>query len=84
MTVTRRTVWFTMLDPPFKGRVRVGNAFGSRADAVSWIPFVRSYWNGLRVSVAQCTLMLEDGVLTERSKHLLDQKFNLEPMKATP
>lgn len=75
---TKRTVFFTMIQHPVSGWTRVGNAYGSRASASSWVPFVRGAWRGLRTKVAQCTLTLVEGKLTEKSRRVLDQKFNLD------
>lgn len=74
----KMTVFFTMVRHPVKGWMRCGNAYPSRKAATDWLPFVRGAWRGLRARVAQCTLRFNDGVLTERSRKLLDQKFNLD------
>jgi hypothetical protein len=82
---TKRTVFFTMVRHPIKGWTRVGNAYPSRDAAKEWLPFVRGSWRGLRAKVSQCTLRLEAGKLCERSRRVLDEKFNLDaPAEATP
>lgn len=76
-----RTVFFTMVHHPVDGTIRVGNAYGSRSAARSWLPFVRGAWRGCRASVSQCTLRWVNGELDERSLRLLDEKYNLDPPK---
>lgn len=46
-TTVRRTVYFTMVNHPLKGWVRVGNAYSSRKTAQGWLGFVRVAWRGL-------------------------------------
>lgn len=74
----KRTVFFTMVQHPVKGWTRVGNAYATRKNAVSWLPFVRGSWRGCRAKVSQCTLRLKGGVLCERSSMVLDKKYNLD------
>ena len=74
----KRTVFFTMIMHPIKGWTRVGNAYGSRKSAAEWLPFVRGSWRGLRAKVSQCTLRLENGVISPSSKRVLDKKYNLD------
>ena len=75
----KRTVFFTMVLHPVTGWTRVGKAYFSRNDASGWLPFVRGAWRGCRVKVSQCTLRFKNGALTERSREILDQKFNMDP-----
>lgn len=78
MAVTvERTVFFTMV-LHFRDWVRVGNAYPSRDAAKEWVPFVRAAWKGLKTKVEPCKLSFVDGKLTEESRQLLDQKFNLD------
>jgi hypothetical protein len=79
-----RRVWFTMVSHPAKGWMRVGKAYGSRAAAAEWVPFVRGAWRGLRVKVAQCTLRWVNGQLDERSRRTLDEKFNMNAPNNKP
>lgn len=74
----RRTVFFTMVLHPGKGWARVGNAYATRKGATSWLPFVRGAWRGCQARVSQCTLRLENGALCEKSKRVLDKKYNLD------
>lgn len=75
---TKRVVFFTMVRHP-KGLMRAGNAYPSRKAAAEWVPFVRGVWRFLRVTVSQCTLYFDaNGALSERSKRLLDVKYNLD------
>lgn len=63
--------------PP--GWTRVGNAYARKEYARDWLPFIRASWRYLfRVRVSQCTLRLVDGVPDERSRLVLDRKFNLD------
>lgn len=80
---TKRTVYFTMVHHPIRGRVRVGDAYGSRKSAADWLPFVRGSWRGCGVSVSRCTLIMVDGALTEASQRLLDVKYNLDPPRSS-
>lgn len=75
---TKQTVYFTMVCHPAQGWIRIGNAYRTREAAKDWLPFVRKAWRGLKGKVQACTLHFEDGVLTEASRRLLDEKFNLE------
>ncbi|HYE79203.1 MAG TPA: hypothetical protein VEI97_14565 [bacterium] len=75
---TTRTVFFTMVRHPVNGWIRVGNAYASRKAASGWLSFVRGAWRGCQVRVSQCTLQYVGGVLTERSRAVLDQKYNLD------
>jgi len=79
-----RRVWFTMVLHPVNGWMRVGNAYGSRKAASEWLPFVRGAWRGLRTRVSQCSLRFVDGVLDERSRRTLDEKYNLDPPNVAP
>lgn len=79
MSRTTKTVFFNMVDHPLQGRIRVGNAHGSRRLAREWHDIVRGSWHGLRVSVSQCTLIWNDRVLSPKSIRTLDEKFNLDP-----
>ena len=74
----KRTVFFTMVMHPLKGWTRVGNAYPTRKLAGEWVPFVRGAWKGLRVKVSQCTVYLENGKVSEKSRRLLDTKYNLD------
>jgi hypothetical protein len=79
-----RRVWFTMVLVPSKGWTRVGKAYGSEKAARSWLGFVCGAWHGLRTKTAQCTLRWTDGVMDERSRRTLSEKFNMEPPAAPP
>jgi len=74
----KKIVFFTMVLHPVQGWTRCGNAYGSKKAAVDWLPFVRGAWRGLRARVAQCTLRFDNGVLTEKSRTILDKKFNID------
>ena len=82
-TLVRR-VWFTMVLMPTKGWTRVGGAYGSEKAARGWLRFVSQAWHGLRTKTAQCTLRWQDGVMDERSRRTLSEKFNMEPPAAPP
>lgn len=73
----KRTLYFIMVWHPLKGRMRVGNAYGTRKNAQSWTRFVKADWRGLPVQVSQCTLTFQDGKLSPKSARTLDKKFNL-------
>lgn len=77
-TVNTKTLFFTMVMHPVKGWCRVGNAYPSKQAARDWLPFVRGVWRGLRVKIAQSTVELHDGHVSEKSKKVLDEKFNLD------
>jgi hypothetical protein len=74
----KKTVYFTMVYHPGQGWTRVGNAFGSRKAAQSWVPFVRDFWRGLKTKVSQLTLRMHNGELSAKTLHILDKKFNLD------
>lgn len=75
----KRTLFFTMMMHPVKGWTRVGNVYPSRKAAADWLPFVRGYWRGMRVKVSQATVRLDDnGKICEKSRRLLDEKYNLD------
>ena len=77
--VTTRRLFFTMVRHPVTGWMRVGNAYATRKGAQGWLSFVRAAWRGLPARVSQFTLRFVDGALDERSRRVLDEKFNLEP-----
>lgn len=77
-TVEKRKLFFTMVLHPATGWTRVGNAYGSRKIAHSWLPFVRGAWRGLRAKVSQFTVILENGRPCEKSRRVLDTKYNLD------
>jgi hypothetical protein len=77
-TPEKRVLFFTMVMHPVKWWTRVGNAYGSRKEAIGWLPFVRDAWRGCRVKVSQCTLRFKNGALCEKSKRTLDKKYNLD------
>lgn len=72
-------VFFTMVWHPRYGWIRVGKAYPSKKSAQEWVPFVRSYWRGLRTRVVSCTLRFVDGRMTAASAKKLDAKFNMTP-----
>lgn len=76
--ITTKTVFFTMVHHPAKGLIRAGNAYPSAESAKEWVPFVRGAWKGLRVTVKPCTIELHDGKISEASKKILDEEFNLD------
>lgn len=74
----KKTVFFTMV-PSRNGKwIRVGNAYNSRKQAESWLPFVKGFWVGRSVKISQCTLRFEDGKLCENSIKLLNAKYNMD------
>lgn len=77
-TPSTRVVFFTMVRHPTRGPLRVGNAYGSRKAAADWLPFVRGSWRGCSVSISRCTLRFEGGVLSEASRRVLDEKYNMD------
>ena len=82
--VKKRRLYFTMVHHPINGRIRVGSACAAVSDARYWLPIVRRAWRGLRVTMAQCTLVWHDGVLTAKSVETLDRQFNMLPPGETP
>lgn len=74
----KKTVFFTMVMHPVNGWIRVGNAYPSRKSANDWMPFVRGAWRGLRAKVSQCTVQFEGERMCEKSRRLLDVKYNLD------
>ena len=74
-----RRVFFTMVQHPKYGWMRVGKAYASAQSAREWVPFVRSYWRGLRTKVVSCSLRFVAGKLTAASAKKLDVKFNMAP-----
>lgn len=76
---TKQTVYFTMLLHPVKGWIRVGGAKATREDAKWWCRVIRNRWNPNRTRVSQFTFRLVDGVMDEKSKAVLNTKFNMDP-----
>lgn len=72
-------VFFTMVKHPFRGWIRVGNAYSSKEAAQEWLPFVSKAWSGLKAKVSPCTLKFVNGKLSNASLHTLDVKFNMNP-----
>ena len=75
--IVRRRIYFTMIEHPYRGWIRVGPSYGKRATAKGWLPFVRRSWHGLRGKVLSCPLVWRDGRLDEKSVRLLDS-FNMD------
>jgi hypothetical protein len=78
MKTEKRTLYFTMVQHPVTGWTRAGRTYSSKEAAKEWLPFVRGTWRYLRVKVAQCTVVLIDGQLTDKSRQILSTKFNLD------
>ena len=72
------TVYFTMICHTETGWFRVGNAYSSRQCAKSWLPFARKAWRRLPGKVEQCKLDFVDGVITDDSRKLLSDCYNME------
>lgn len=82
MSVTRRTVYFTVAATP-NGDERRGPAYSERKTAQSWVKFVRkANRNAYRVRVLACRLTWVDGKLDAASIAKLD-KFNMDPPTET-
>ena len=84
---TKRTVFFTMVKHPATGKwTRVGKAYTSRKTATEWLPFVRGAWRNIcPVKVSQFTVRFVNGIITAKSKAILDTKYNMDcPDKPTP
>lgn len=75
--LVRGRVYFTMIEHPFNGWIRVGKAYGTRKTAQEWLPFVRKAWRGLRGKVSSCSLTWRDGKLDAASVKRLDS-FNMD------
>lgn len=81
--LVRRTVYFTMILHPESGWIRVGqSAYAKKETAKSWLPFVRKAWRGLRGKISQCTLTYRNGVMDEKSRKVLDAKYNMDAPNA--
>lgn len=74
----RRKFFFIMVSHPAKGWMRAGNAYASRKAAQGWVSFVRGAWRGLRTKVVACTVVWRNGEIDEKSRNVLDKKFNLD------
>ena len=77
--VEKIRVFFIMVEHPIDGWIRVGNAYKTRDAAKEWTGFVRKSWRICRVRIAPCTLRRVNGELDERSRKVLDKKFNMDP-----
>ena len=77
--VEKIRVFFTMVEHPIDGWIRVGKAYPTRDAAKEWIGFVRRHWRFCRVRISSCTLRRVNGELDERSRQVLDKKFNMDP-----
>ncbi len=73
----KRTIFFTMVRSS-SGWVRVGPAYPSREAAREWLPFVRGSWRGCAAKIAQCTIRLDGGKVCEKSRRVLNEKFNMD------
>ena len=82
--LVRRVVFFTMVQHPCEGWMRVGKAFATKKAARGWVPFVRKAWRGLSTKVSQCTLTWQDGKLTAESVKVFDEKFNMDAPDSPP
>jgi len=72
-------VFFTMVNHPVNGWMRVGHAYNDKKAASEWIPFVRSAWRGLHTKVSSCTLTFNGSHLTPESQKKLLCKFSMTP-----
>jgi len=77
-TITKRKLFFTMVLHPFNGWTRVGNAYTSKEQAQEWLPMVRGSWYMCKCKISQFTAIYIDGKLSDKSKEILDKKFNLD------
>ena len=71
------TVYFCMIKHPLRGWIRVGLQFYSKEIAKEWLRFARAAYHNLPGRVAQCTVSIIDGKVSERDRKILDQKFNI-------
>lgn len=77
MNVEKRKMFFIMVDHPVDGWIRTGNAYKTREIANEWKPLVRGAWRFCRVKLSTFTARFVDGKLDERSREVLDKKYNL-------
>lgn len=77
--IEKRTLYFTMVRHPSSGWIRVGKPFSKKETARGWLSFVKGAWRGLPVKISQMTCTLVDGEIDEKSKQILDEKFNMDP-----
>lgn len=77
MDITKRKLFFIMVLHPADGWIRVGKPYHSRSAAIEWLPIVRGSWRYMRTKISQLTVELVNGKPTEKSKRILDEKFNI-------
>ena len=70
-------VFFVMIQHPEEGWMRVGVQHPTKDSAQSWLSFARAGWANWPGRVSQFTAEIVDGKLTERSRKILDQKYNM-------
>jgi hypothetical protein len=84
MATVKKICWFTMVNHPERGWIRVGNAYVSHNEARAWFGVVSGAWKGLRVKASRCTVTLVDRELDAASKKVLSEKYNLDPPAKKP
>lgn len=75
---TSRQLFFIMVQHPVRGWQRTGMPYPSKPAAAEWVSFVKAAWHGLPTRVKPCTVHFEDGKLTDQSRQLLSETFNLD------
>ena len=76
---TKRRFFFLMIDHPSGKQIRVGPAYSTREQALSWKPFVSAAWKGCRVSVSAATFTFCNGAMDAQSVRILNDKYNMDP-----
>jgi hypothetical protein len=69
--------YFTMVQGP-AGPYRAGNAYKSESTAESWRDFVSKAHRGLSVEVESVDVEFIDGKVSDESRRVLDERFNLD------
>lgn len=75
--MTCKDVWFVMVDMGQIGLVRVGTPCFSEEDARDWKNFAKAFYRR-ETSAEKFTLQFEKGILTENTKKILSERYNMD------
>lgn len=76
------TVYFTMIDNPVSGWMRVGKAYALRATAEFSLPIARAGHHNWPGRVEAFTFTLDAGVMDPKDQRILRERYNMDPPEA--
>lgn len=76
------TVYFTMINNPVSGWMRVGKAYALPATAEFWLAIEQARNHGWPGKVEAFTFTMDAGVMDPKDQRILSEKFNMDPPEA--